>query len=122
MEVAEIAPIIGDFNVLHLRIRELPPGILRPIPKADIDAVVILGFLLFLPCFEALYGVGLHEWIVALVLPCAVVLVVAGEREEQYFAVLFLRVVDARRNKLYFDMVGVLGVVYDAASEKVLHR
>ncbi len=82
MEILKVAPVFHNFNILHLGIRQFAASVLCAVPKADIDTVVVLGFLFFLPCFKALYGVGLHKRISAFVLPGAVVLVVAGEREE----------------------------------------
>ena len=53
MGVAEIAPVVGDNDVLDIRIWQVASLIVvGTIVPADINAVVILGFLLLLPGFE----------------------------------------------------------------------
>ena len=81
MSVAEIAPVIGDYDVFDIRIRQTASLIvIGAIVPANIDAVVIFRFLLFLPGFKRRDGMSLLKRMVVVVLARGVgVLVIAGE-------------------------------------------
>ncbi len=53
VQEVEVAPVLAYVYVVNPRIRELAAGVLRAVPKAHINAVVVFGFLLFFPCFES---------------------------------------------------------------------
>ena len=64
MNVDEIAPVLGNLDVLDIRMREFAVLRLRSVPPPHIDAVVILRFLVTLTGGEKLQGVGLIEGVV----------------------------------------------------------
>ena len=97
MGVAEIAPVIGDNDVLDIWIWQVASLIvIGAIVPADIDAVVIFGFLLLLPGFKRRNSMSLLKRMVAIVLARGVgVFIVAGERKEKHTTVFFLGLVSS---------------------------
>ena len=59
VRMIEVAPIIVDYNVDHLRVWHLAGAVTCSIPPPDINSVIILGFLIRFSCGKGLGGLGL---------------------------------------------------------------
>ncbi len=121
MSVAEIAPVIGDYDVLDIRVWQMPSLIvIGTIVPADVDAVVVFGFLLLFPGFKRRDGMSFLKRMVFVVFARGVgVFIVAGEGKEKHTTVFLLGIVHPCRNKLNLHLLGILVLTDDATSKEI---
>ena len=121
MQVTEIAPVVHNLDVLDPRARQLTHSILRAVPKAHINAVVVFSLFVLLPCGERGNRVRLHERVVAIVLARRIVVfIVGGEGKKKHSTVFVLGIVYPCRHELNLLAVGIF-IVVDNAPAKEIH-